>query len=108
MWLNATSAPADVLLRWKFAQGQKLLVSLDQKIELDTTAGAQPRKLAIGMLMDMTWNVDAVAAEGTADITQTITRLKMHLETGHGPIDFDTDSDVPPKGAAEYFAAARS
>jgi hypothetical protein len=105
--LSAFPARAENLLRWKFAQGQKLSVTLEQKIDLDTTSGTKPRKIAIEMRMDMRWNVDAVDADGLAEISQTITRLKMHLEmAGTGPIDFDTDSTKPPQGAAEYFAAA--
>jgi hypothetical protein len=103
-----TPLHAEALLRWKFAEGQKLLVSVEQKTELETTAGTKPRKVLLEMLMDLQWLVEGVDAQGTADIRQTIVRLKSRMETGGAPaVEFDTASAEQPKGAAEYFAGAR-
>jgi hypothetical protein len=105
---TASAGRAETLLRWKFSEGQKLLVSIDQSTVLETTAGATPRKMSIDMQMELAWTVDAVDAQGMADITQSITRLKARLETAGAPaVEFDTAAEKQPTGTAEYFAAAR-
>ena len=75
--------------------------------ELDTTAGPTPRKMKVDTTMEMDWVVDSVDEQGVAQMTHTITRLKMRLETlGAPPVEFDTASTEQPVGTARYFEAA--
>lgn len=104
---TSAALQGDTLLRWKFSQGEKLHVVVQQKTALETTAGPKPRKMTVNTTMEMDWLVDSVDEQGTADMTQTITRLKMRMETlGAAPVEFDTASTEQPEGAARYFEAA--
>jgi hypothetical protein len=104
---SAAALRADTLLRWKFQQGQRLHVTVVQATKLVTTAGPKPREMKADTTMEMDLAVDSVADDGTAQMTQSITRVKMRMETlGAAPIEFDTASDQQPTGAARYFAAA--
>lgn len=105
--LLAPSLRAETLLRWKFQQGQRLHVTVEQATRLETTAGPKPREMKVDTTMEMDWQVNAVDDGGTAEMTQTITRLKMRMETlGAAPVEFDTASEEQPTGTARYFIAA--
>ncbi len=62
-------------------------------------------KSAANMGMVLRWNVQGVAADGTADISQSIQRLTMHMENpGGDPIQYDSASQDEPVGLGKTLA----
>ncbi len=105
--LASADARAQTLLRWKLQQGQKLRVEVTQKSDLETTVGTKPLKMSIGMTMEMDWTVDAVDEQGTAQLTQSFSRLAMKMDVpGTGAIQYDSAAPAPATGPAKDIAAA--
>jgi len=113
--LLAPALPAQTLLRWKFAAGDEFDIVMKQNMTMemempqadaDDDAPAQPPvNTSTDMIMDMTWNVESVAADGSAKMTQTIDRMRMDMALGPaGKAEFDTDSDEKPTGMAAMVA----
>jgi hypothetical protein len=51
--------------------------------------------------IDMQWDIDSVASDGTAQMTQTISRARLKVaQPGGQGIEFDSSSKSPPQGPA--------
>lgn len=79
-------ADKPTLLRWKFAKGQQLKYLMVQDF---TTAVSAFSSTAT---VDMDWRVDSVDGDGTADISYTLTRVRMNVKTGSQPA-LEADSE---------------
>ncbi|MEO8497024.1 MAG: DUF6263 family protein [Planctomycetota bacterium] len=102
-------ADAETLLRWKFAEGEQFLVTVDQHTVTATTGAGKPTGIDIAMQSRMSWTVDSVDADGTAQITQRIERFALTMKSGATePIEYASDSETKPSGAAADIAAAVS
>lgn len=102
-------ASADTLLRWKFAEGQRLQVTVDQHTVTETTGAGKPTGIDITMQLRMAWTIDAVDADGTAQITLRFERFAVTMKSGTAePIAYASDSETKPSGAAADIAAAVS
>jgi hypothetical protein len=104
--LAAPTARADTSLRWKFQKGQKLTYVMTQKSSSKTEVGGNSINQQQDQIIDMTWEVKDVDAQGNASMTQTIDRMRLKV-TGPQPgmvSDLDTKSDQAPEGpmAAVY------
>lgn len=102
-------ASAETLLRWKFAEGDSWLIEVDQHTTTETSGAGKPTGIDITMRMQLTWKVDSVDSEGTAQITQKIERFAVTMKAGTAePIEFASDSEAKPSGSAADIAAAVS
>ena len=98
-------AQAQTVLRWKFEPGQSLQINFEQKTTSETSGVGTPTAVEIAMQMGMTWKIESVE-QGAAQITQTFDRLKMSMKSGKADaIEYDSEADEPPKGAAADLAA---
>lgn len=95
-------------LRWKLKAGEEFVATIDQKSEIASTlGGAAPTVMTLEAGLEMTWNVDDIDEQGTAEITQRFKRLRMKLEMPKsGAISYDSASDTKPTGDAKAIAAA--
>ncbi len=102
-------AASETLLRWKFAEGQRLEVTVDQHTVTETTGAGKPTGIEITMQSRMTWTVDSVDADGTAQIMQRFERFAVTMKSGTAePIEYASDSETKPIGSAADIAAAVS
>jgi hypothetical protein len=102
----AQPTAAQKLLQWRFQAGESIQVSFTQDMTVQMTAMGQPMETSADMGMYMRWNVLSVAADGTADIHQSIDRLSMKMQTpGTDPIAYDSAQTEEPVGMAVMLAA---
>ncbi len=103
------AANGETLLRWKFAEGQRVEVTVDQHTVTETTGAGKPTGIEITMQSRMTWTVDSVDTDGTAQITQRFERFAVTMKSGTAePIEYASDSETKPIGSAADIAAAVS
>jgi hypothetical protein len=96
-----TPARADTELRWKFNPGDKTKYEMTMAMTQEMKAGDMPFQVKMNQIMDMTWDVKDVAADGTATMHQTIdrVRLEMTLPTpGQPPLKYDSQQGVSGAG----------
>jgi hypothetical protein len=105
--LCVASAPlaAQESLLWKFKPGEKFHYTRTQDTTKNTTAGGVTTKESTLRAADMTVAVNQVAADGTAQITQTVDRVRYRRESPAGVVEYDSASAGAPKGAAVRVAA---
>ncbi|HUG70100.1 MAG TPA: hypothetical protein VMM76_20290, partial [Pirellulaceae bacterium] len=102
-------ASADTLLRWKFMEGEQLQVTVDQHTVTETTGAGKSTGIDITMQLRMAWTIDAVDADGTAQIRQRFERFAVTMKSGTAePIEYASDSETKPSGSAAEIAAAVS
>jgi hypothetical protein len=92
-------------LRWKFKVGETLHYTMDQKTL--TTAklpGAQEIKTTLNQTIEMTWAVKGVDEAGTAELVQTLERIRDQVEAPVGSFTYDSKEPKEPEG---LIAAAR-
>lgn len=98
----ALSAPAEqanaATLRWKFKEGEALHYQMEQKVSTQADVNGREIKATSSQTIDMTWKVGAVTPDGTAEITQTVERLRSKVESPVGSFEFDSKSDKEPEG----------
>lgn len=106
--MHSSSAADDaVTLAWKFKKGEKLHYVIQQNSINDGKFGGQSIKSETKQTLNMEWNVDEVDDDGTAEMTQTITRARLKVTApGLPAVDYDSASEEAPKGLAAQFAAA--
>ncbi|HRX79899.1 MAG TPA: DUF6263 family protein [Pirellulaceae bacterium] len=100
-------AYAETLLRWKFVEGDAWQITVDQHTTTATTGAGKPTGIDITMQLQLSWAVDSVDSEGTAQITQQIERFSVTMRAGAAePVEYASDSETKPSGSAADIAAA--
>ena len=100
-----TAAFGQTQLRWHFTPGETLEIEIRQGIQLDSKFGDEPIQVRNQMRQEMTWRVDSVDSEGTAQLTMRIDRLVMSLEIpGADSIEFDSANEEDAEGPAQRIA----
>lgn len=95
--LSAAPARADNTLRWKFKQGESLNYVMDRKTDIKMDMSGSLIEAKSGMTFDMTWKVKSVAADGTAELEQTVDRIQMTMDSPLGGA-LNYDSKKPGSG----------
>jgi hypothetical protein len=106
--LVAWTAAADdaVTLAWKFKKGQQLGYVVEQSTTSEGQFAGQTIKSTVSQTMDMQWTIDSVAADGIAQMTQTISRVRLKVTQPGAPgIEYDSSSKEAPQGAAAQIGA---
>lgn len=96
-----SSVAAGELLRWKFKAGDDLHYRMVQDTQIRTVAAAKTGKTSIAQTIDMTWKVTSVDADGVAEMTQTIDRMRMKATSPEGVMEADSASDQLRGGLAQ-------
>jgi hypothetical protein len=52
----------------------------------------------LGQTLDTTWKVDSVGADGTAELTQVIDRVRSRVQAPGGAFEFDSMAEKAPEG----------
>jgi hypothetical protein len=104
--LLAAPAQGQTKLRWQFKKGQKFNYTLSQKSTTTAEAGAQKQTFTSSQVTDVVWEIRDVDSSGTADMVQTIRRIRVKAETPYGPMDFDSKGGQEPQGPAAAQASA--
>lgn len=96
--LNAAPADAQTALRWKFKAGEKLGYTMDQSTVSKGSVMGMEIETKMSQISDMTWQIKSVGSDGVAEMTQTIDRLRMKMETPFGSFEFDSKDPKPIEG----------
>jgi hypothetical protein len=95
------SAQADTELRWKFKSGDKTRYEMKMDMTQETKSGPMPFQVKVSQIMDMTWEVTDVAADGSATLSQTIDRVRMEMtlpQAGQPPMKYDSQQESKAPG----------
>lgn len=87
-------------LTWKFKEGETIRYKLVQKTENKMKAAGREGGSKVEQVSDVRWDVKSVSPEGLAQMTQTIDRVQVTMETpGQPAFKFDSsDDDAPQDG----------
>ncbi len=103
------TAHAEMLLRWKFKQGDQFQVTVDQHTVTEATGAGKPQGIDIKLQLQMSWTVASVADDETAQVMQRFDRFSVTMRSGSAaPIKYDSESDGKPEASAANIAAAVS
>lgn len=104
-WLCGSALSAQELA-WKFTAGDKWLVTHTNETRSTTTVNGKTTKDRMQTEVDVRWTIDAVN-DGTAQVTQQITRLKLLTNSEAGSdLLYDSADAEKPTGPAKDVAAA--
>lgn len=101
------SSASAATLRWKFKAGETLRYEMNQKTVTSVNAGGDEQsKETVTMITNMSWVVKSVDAEGKAELTQTIDRVRIKIESALGTFQIDSKESKSPLNPLEpYFKA---
>ncbi len=106
----AQAAAADTTLRWKFTPGQKLGYVLIQKTDMKMEVQGKKVGTTFSQTMDMTWEIKGTDKDGTAEMVQTIDRVRFESTAPDGKqVEMDTadaqDAPGTPEAMTKMFRA---
>ena len=103
--IGIDSAAAEPLV-WKFAEGDQHHFQMVQETMLSMDLGvAGEVTTEVKQTFDITWEVESVAEDGAAQLTQRITRVQMAVNApGQADLSYDTDLKEQPQGYAAMLA----
>ena len=105
----ATARAADTTLRWKFAAGQKRAFVLSQKVAMAAEVQGRKIETSFTQTTEMSWQIKGVDKNGTADMVQTIDRIKFEMMAPGGQLAADTADaqDAPGPRSRSRSCSAR-
>src|SRR3954463_15269487 len=77
---SGPSASRAATLQWKFQPGATLHYTMDQRTVTSLKTGPQDVKTTMSQQIDMDWTVKKVNTDGSAELTQTVTRVHTKIE----------------------------
>lgn len=96
---------AQTMLAWKFVAGQQMSVELTQRVETETQFTGKPVRITIDTTLEQDWQVDEVADDGAATVTQEFRRIAVKLELPQsGAIAYDSAVTKKPTAEAKQLA----
>ena len=96
--LTAAGRADAATLRWKFKAGEELHYQMVQKTVTAMKANGQDLKTTQDQTIDMTWKIGKVAEDGTAEIAQSIDRIRTKIDSAFGAFAYDSDDPKPAEG----------
>lgn len=85
-------------LRWKFKPGETLRYAMEQKTVTTLKLPGQQLQTTLTQTIDLSWAVKDVAADGTADVSWTIDRMRTRIESAVGAFAYDSKDEKAPEG----------
>lgn len=90
-------AQAAEALGWKFKEGEKVSYAVSNASHRLIDAGGAEFDVDFNFITDVTWAVDKVAADGSAELTQTIDRVQLKVNTPFtGEFAYDSKAEDQP------------
>lgn len=91
-------AQAQKHFRWKFVDGDSYSVRVVQDITQTVAIAEQTIEIPAKITMNLTWQVDSVADDGTAEVVQTVEQVTMNLTIPgvDDDVEFDSKSKEEP------------
>ena len=96
--LMAGAVRADTTLKWKFKEGDVLNYVMDNATEQKIDRQGAVIDIGTRFVFDLTWKVKSVAADGTAEMEQTVDRLQFKVTSPFANMDYDSKSEKKPEG----------
>ena len=88
-------------MRWKFKPGEQLNYVMDRQIDGKLNLSGADITFKASMIFDTTWKVKSVAADGSANIEQTLDRLQVNMSSPlGGSLEFDSANPTKPDSPA--------
>jgi hypothetical protein len=87
---GAAAAADEAAPRYRFTAGEKLVFVAQATTKIDISAGGRASASQMTQLIDVTWQVDRVDADGRATVTQTIDRIRFSARTTDETVEYDT------------------
>lgn len=100
-----STAEAQTKLRWKFTPGEKVNYEMVMENVMEMNVGDKPLSSKTSQRIQTTWLVKEVAADGTAELTQTIDRIIMETSppgVDATPVKYDSRNKEQDPGAAMF------
>ncbi|MBI3411187.1 MAG: hypothetical protein HY040_22870 [Planctomycetes bacterium] len=94
VWSGA--AQAQVTLRYKFKEGEKLDYVMEQKMKMNQDVAGMKIQTDMNQHMEMSWTVQSVDSKGAAKIKFLFGRIKMALDTPMGKVEIDSNNKEAP------------
>jgi hypothetical protein len=86
-------------LRWKFQPGETLRYAMDQKTMTSARfSGGQELKDTLTQSLTLSWAVNTMNPDGSANIVQTIERVVDKADGPFGKYEFDSKAGKEPEG----------
>lgn len=104
--LAAVPASAQTTLRWRFTEGEVLHQTIEQVMKMSMKLGEKDINTSVTQTIDAKWTIGEVAPDGTAQVTQQTTRVRMKMEGGAGAFEYDSASEEEPTGVGAMLAPA--
>jgi len=98
--LSAATARGENTLRWKFKTGDTLNYVMDRETEMKMDLSGSLIEIKTGMVFDTSWKVKSVAADGTAELEQTVDRIQMKMDSPFAQLDYDSSKPGSGEGQA--------
>jgi len=92
-----TQTQAADALGWKFKEGEKVNYAVSNASHRLIDAGGAEFDVDFAFITDVTWTVDKVADDGSAELTQTIDRVQLKVNTPFtGEFAYDSKATDQP------------
>jgi hypothetical protein len=97
------AAGADAKLRWKFRKDKPYNYVLTQDVDMNMKLPNNNVRTKLSQVSEVTWKVEAVKPDGSAEIAQILNRMRMKMEgpTGNFELDSNQKGDAAGAGPAE-------
>jgi hypothetical protein len=69
-----------------------------QKTVTELKANGMEIKTTLGQTIDTTWKVGSVGDDGSAELTQSLDRVRTKVESAFGAFEFDSKAEKEPEG----------
>jgi Family of unknown function (DUF6263) len=92
-------------LRWKFKPGETLHYQMEQTVVTQATLNDKDIKVTNVQIVDAIWKIESVAADGSAEVSQTIDRMRTKAEGPLGTLEYDSKAGKEPEGQVAALAA---
>jgi hypothetical protein len=85
-------------LSWKFKAGETLRYTMVQETTQGMKAMGQEFKTNMNQTVNLHWTVKNVASDGSAELSQTIDRVRTKVDAPGNSFEFDSESGKVPEG----------
>jgi hypothetical protein len=104
---TAAAGPEATVPRYRFKDGEKVAYVVEVTTKIETSSNGRTNVAQMTQLIDLTWEVSGVDADGKATITQTVGRVRFKAVTPRESAEYDTSSGVAPEEPRVKGIAAR-
>jgi hypothetical protein len=94
--VGAALGDDDTALRYHFKEGENIAFVAEATTTIDVSASGRTTTSRMTQLIDITWHVGRVDADGKAAVTQTIDRIRFKAVTPKETVEYDTADGKAP------------